>query len=146
MDLFIELCKEGKINELEKYYSEHLPINIHADTEDAFGLSCKNNKLDTTKWLYLLDRRNFDINVINNNYDYIKNNKSLTRLIACDYKNNSWIKKEYTKEYNKWKLRIIIKTSGKLMKFYNYIMEKSYSPKGIGYLRAHDDFNNKTNL
>ena len=132
-----------ELSQTEKEYEKMGLINIHSQDDFPFFLSCAYNHLDASKWLYLLDRRNFNIDVINVRYDYIKNNKPLVRIIGFDYKNNNRIRKEYLKEYHKWKLRCIIRMCGKLMKFYNYIMEKSYSPKGIGYIRACDDFNDK---
>jgi len=151
---FINSCRNGhleiakwliEISQTHKEYMKFGLINIHARNEDAFINSCWYGYLKVAKWLYLLDNGKFDIKIINEQYCNIKNNKLLTRLIGNDYKNNSRIKKEYLKEYNKWKIRIIIRMSGKLIKFYNYIMEKSYSPKGVGYLRANDDFNDKIN-
>ena len=118
-------------------------MNIHSLCKEAFIKSCENSHLEVAKWLYLLGGMKFDIDVINDNYDNIKNNKLLVRIIGSDYKNNNKIKKEYLKEYHKWKIGIIIRVCGKLMKFYNYVLEKTYSPKGIGYFRAHDDFNDK---
>ena len=64
MDVFFELCATGKINELKKYYSENLNINIHKGDEYAFGLSCENGRLEVAKWLIELSWNN-DIGLIN---------------------------------------------------------------------------------
>ena len=219
---FIKLCKDGKINELEKYYSEHQNINIHANNEVVFRWSCKNGRLELAKWLievsqtkneyvktglinihanmedsfrwscryghlevakwlielsqthkeymklglinihakddyafryssenghievttwlYLLDKGKINVIYINKWYDDIEDDKILVRIIGCDYKNNNLLRNEYKKEYLRWKFKINAKMICKILKFYKYVLEKSYSPNGLGYSRTKNDF------
>ena len=115
-------------------------INIHENNEEAFRNSCENEQLEVAKWLYLLDKGKFDVKCINENYEYIKDDKNFVRLIGYNYKNNKYLRKEYKKEYTKWRIKISIKMICKILKFYKYVLEKSYSPKGNGYMRTKNDF------
>ena len=115
-------------------------INIHAENECAFVYSCSFRRLEVAKWIYLLDKGKFDVQYINENYEYIKDDKNFVRIIGFDYKNNNFLRKEYKNEYCKWKFKTYIKIICKILKFYKYVLEKSYSPKGIGYIRTKNDF------
>ena len=52
MDEFINLCINGKLNELKKYYSEYEKINIHYNEEEAFKKSCYFGHIEIVKWLF----------------------------------------------------------------------------------------------
>ena len=99
---------------------------------------CRHTKV--TKWLYMLDKGKFDVKYINEYYKYTKDDKNFVRIICSDYKNNKYLRKEYKKEYTKWRIKINIKMICKILKFYKYVLEKSYSPKGTGYIRTKNDF------
>ena len=71
MERFITLCKNGNINELQKYYSTHQDINIHAIDEYAFRLSCENGHIEVAKWLIELSQyKNFGLINIHANNEY----------------------------------------------------------------------------
>ena len=88
----------------------------------------------------MLDKGKFDVKYINEYYKYTKDDKNFVRIICSDYKNNKYLRKEYKKEYTKWRIKISIKMICKILKFYKYVLEKSYSPKGTGYIRTKNDF------
>ena len=53
MELFIELCRNGKIEEAKQLYLLG-DVNIHADNEDAFKWSCVKGHKEIAQWLYSL--------------------------------------------------------------------------------------------
>ena len=115
-------------------------INIHAKDDYAFRYSSENGHIEVTTWLYLLDKGKINVIYINKWYDDIEDDKILVRIIGCDYKNNNLLRNEYKKEYLRWKFKINAKMICKILKFYKYVLEKSYSPNGLGYSRTKNDF------
>lgn len=146
-DVFVHNCINGNL-ELAKwlmnlsYEEKMVPFNIHKNNEYLFWQSCINGHLEVARWLYFLDRSKFDVTSINEIYHLIKKDKLLIRTIGGDYKSNNLLGKEFRKEYNKWKLVISIRVLGKIIKFYKYILEKTYLPNGVGYKRTKDHFDN----
>lgn len=137
----IDISREYKLGE----------INIHADNEYIFSWNCFYFNTKTVEWIYSLDRGNFDVKCLNRQYDFfeyndiIKKNLSLIRMIGHDYYNNRRIRNEYKREYRRWRLHIIIKVIPKIIRIYNNFINKTYSPKGIGFSKAKEDFYIKTN-
>ena len=66
-NLLIVLCRYGYIETL-KWLLTKEEINIHANNEEAFRMSCKNGEIEVAKWLIEISKENGDmINIHANN-------------------------------------------------------------------------------
>ncbi len=64
MNQFTEYCEKGDLINAKKYFEENPNVDIHANNEYAFRLSCFRGHLEVAKWLWSLNQ-NIDIHVLN---------------------------------------------------------------------------------
>ena len=62
-DLFIDACKIGNLNRAIELKDD---VNIHANNDEAFRLSCEDGHIEVAKWLYTLDSIIYELEIENN--------------------------------------------------------------------------------
>ncbi len=57
MDIFINYCTNGDLINAKKYFEENPNLDIHANNNEGFHISCCYGHLEFAKWLWSLNQK-----------------------------------------------------------------------------------------
>jgi AraC-like DNA-binding protein len=115
-DQFIELCKDGKLEEAKKLFAQG-NIDVHYQDQHALRWSCAKGHLEVIEWLFTLDWR-WSININVSEYAF---------RFSCQYQQIKTVKWLLTlRKFNDYVIDAYLPES-----LYEYAFQNGYQPTQI---------------